>query len=217
MRGRRPLPDAIHELRGNPGKRKRFAVPAVPPLAPPPQAATEPPPDALDLPSETPAVENETVAGGVEIPAFLTQPREREIFRKIVGEYLERRIAQKFDVMAFARWASYMDKWIACKLSLDGKLAYYVSESPHGKYFRRHPVDTSMNMYEGRLIALEDRLGLNPIARQNILRSMMLTPPPGDLFNKKGETPPATETKGRETEQPALGWMQNFSGTEVAN
>jgi P27 family predicted phage terminase small subunit len=168
-RGRRAVPDEIKALKGNPGKRKLAFNPN------------------NDQPS---AKEKPTLA----IPEFLVHEREREIFRRVVEDYLQRRIARSPDLTAYARWASYLHRWIKCKEELEGKSAWYKSSSKHGDMFRRHPLFKDMIDIERLLQSLEDRLGLNPTSRQNIIRGLSTMPAAlGGLFG--GDEPAENQPK----------------------
>lgn len=174
-RGRRPIPDEIKELKGNPGKRRLSLDKA--------RGKS----DAAPKP-----------AAALQIPEFLSGVREREIFRRVVEDYLQRRVARAPDLTAYGRWAHYLDRWIICKETLQGKATYFKSESKHGTLLRRHPVFKDQLDLERVLQSLEDRLGLNPVARQNIMKGLAALPPAlGDLF---GDEPPPTDSP-REPEQ----------------
>lgn len=169
-RGRRALPDEVKALKGNPGKR-RMALKS---------AAGE-------------TVKAESPRAILAIPEFLTHERERDIFRKIVDDYMQRRIARAPDLTAYARWASYVHRWVSCKEKLDGKSTYFKSSSKHGELLRRHPLFKDMLDLERVLQSLEDRLGLNPTARQNIIRGLSAMPAAlGGLF---GDEQPAESDK----------------------
>lgn len=171
-RGRRAQPDAVKALKGNPGKRK---------LALAKRAKGDPSPGAKSQ--------------ALAIPEFLTQEREREIFRRIVDDYLQRRIARSVDLTAYARWASYVHRWVTCKEKLDGKATYFKSTSKHGDLLRRHPLFKDMLDLERVMQSLEDRLGLNPIARQNIIKGLSAMPAAlGGLF---GDDQPASDDKSQ--------------------
>jgi phage terminase small subunit len=129
-----------------------------------------------------------TLLEKIECPEFLTAPREREIFRRIVEDFVLRRIARKPDLTAYARWAHYVHRWILCKETLDGKATWYKTESNHGEMLRRHPMFKDQLDLERVLQALEDRLGLNPVARQNIIRGLAAVPPAlTGLFDEGGD------------------------------
>jgi phage terminase small subunit len=175
MRGRRALPPEIKALKGNPGKRRL----------------------ALNKAGKR-AVAAVVARPQIAPPEFLTQDGEIKAFRWVY-ETLPANLARASDVMSVARWASWLNVWISCKTTLDGKAFWYESQSNHGKLMREHPISKKMDRAEGHLIALEDRLGLNIVARNNIVHRLFQMPaaPPGELFDDKnadkkepGESPP---------------------------
>lgn len=188
-RGRRAQPAEVKALKGNPGKRKLVLENAGKPERAPKSAA-------------------------VVVPEFLTHERERTIFTRIVDDYLNRRIARPVDITAYGRWAAYVHRWIGCKEQLDGKATWFKSTSKHGDLLRRHPLFKDMLDLERVLQSLEDRLGLNPVARQNIIRGLSTMPAAlGGLFGDEpaSDDKPAEEMPdGPPPEQPSspLGWMQ---------
>lgn len=181
-RGRKAQPDQIKELRGNPGKRRLALDKARGGRRSSPEMAEKQP--------------------ALQMPSFLTGERERGIFRTVVEDYLQRRVARPVDLTAYARWAHYVDRWITCKETLDGKSTFFKSESKHGTLLRRHPLFKDQLDLERVLQSLEDRLGLNPVARQNIIRGLAALPPAlGDLF---GDEKPEAKVEGdEEPEAPA--------------
>lgn len=175
-RGRKPLPDAIKALRGNPGKRKLFLegeYNPIPPALPP-----------------------------AKIPDFLTDARERNAFQSCVDDYLQRRVARISDLGAYGRWSYYLIKWIECKQQLEGKESFLPKELG----FRRHPLFREMLDLERALQTLEDRLGLNPVARQSIIRGLSAMPSSlGGLFGDERpaelEKPATDETATRQLQE----------------
>ena len=150
-RGRRAQPDELKAMRGNPGRRK------------------------LSLGSRR---ARGSLPGALEImPGFLTQEREKELFTRVIDEYLQRRIARPSDANAYARYCAWLHRWWIAKEMLDGKTTWYESTSNHGKLARRHPLFKDMIDIERVLESLEDRLGLNVVARQNIVRGLANMPP----------------------------------------
>ena len=167
-RGRKAQPDEIKELRGNPGKRRLVALEAAKKAR---RIAPAPPPL-------------------IETPAWLSDA-QAAIFRKIVDEYQQNRIARVTDVNAYGRWATYMTEWIDAKQQLGNGGRFYKIESNHGTRMALHPLFQVMVKCEAMIVKLEADLGLNPAARQNIIRGMSnLTP--GDLF---GKTPIAPDSE----------------------
>jgi len=166
-RGRRSQPDALKALKGNPGKRKLV----------------------FDNAGKGGAVPHSLA---VAVPDFLTHERERTIFTRIVDDYLQRRIARPADITAYGRWASYVHRWVSCKELLEGKQTFYQVVSNHGTRWARLPMFKDMLDLERVLQSLEDRLGLNPVARQNIIRGLSSMPAAlGGLF---GDEPAQTDT-----------------------
>lgn len=126
----------------------------------------------------------------LEYPEFLTEDRERHIFRLVIEDYLQRRVARKPDFWSFGRWAHYMHRWICCKEQLEGKATWFQYETAAGKQIRRHPLFRDMLDMEHELHALEGDLGLNPAARHNILRGLTTMPAAlaGDIFTDEGKS-----------------------------
>jgi len=172
-RGRKALPDEIKALKGNPGKRRLNIAPA-----------------------------EEGVTRKIETPDYLKGETEKAIFKRVSDELNRIRFLRQTDTDVLGRWCYYMSKWISLKHRVEAKKAdvYYETESKHGKMLRTHPVFASLLQIERMLMALEDRLGLNPSSRQTILRGLINSPniPAGGLF---GETPPVKSKE--ETALPA--------------
>ena len=150
-RGRKAQPDEIKELRGNPGKRRLVAL----------EAAKK---AQRIAPAQAPVIET---------PSWLNNDREIAIFRSVVDEYQQNRIARKTDVAAYARWAHYLRRWIEAKEQLGDSGMYYKVESNHGSRLALHPLLVVMFRCEAEITKQEDRLGLNPAAR-HVLNSVFL-------------------------------------------
>jgi P27 family predicted phage terminase small subunit len=201
------------------------------PAGRPPRPAAEK--AALGNPGHRPIKQNETAPEHVEpargalrvpVPDWLTGEREREIYARVAGELSARRIARKGDLNAYARYAHYLDRWVGCKERLNDKETFFISESKHGKLLRRHPVFKDMLDLERVLQSLEDRLGLNPVARQNILRGLMALPAglAGDLFEENEKPAPAASGEAPDMpdappmpeapDEDALGFLKRAAG-----
>jgi hypothetical protein len=98
-------------------------------------------------------------------------------------------------------------RWIDLKKRLDAKDAdvYYETASKHGTMLRVHPLFASMFKIEQHLMALEDRIGLNPTSRQSVLRGLINAPaiPPSDLFGDGAQKPAPPTTTGKDQKAPA--------------
>lgn len=172
MRGRRPLPDEVKALKGNPGKRKLALD----------QARGDAKPTA-QLPTPFRA----------EPPDYLTQDGERSAFREVL-DALPLNVARKSDLHAIARWSIWLNIFVDAKKRLDGRAHWYESTSKHGTFLREHPISKRMHQAEAHLISLEDRLGLNIVARNNIVHRLFQMPgPPPNLFGPDKPEPDDAE------------------------
>ena len=164
-------PDALHRLRGNPSGKAGVGDWPVPE-------------QVIPFPRKV----------ALEIPDFLTDERERQIFKLIIEDYLQRRVARAPDFHSFGRWAHFMHRWVCCKEQLEGKATWFQYETAAGKQIRRHPLFRDMLDIEVVLERLEDRLGLNPTARHNILRGLTAMPAAmgGDIFADDDKQQPET-------------------------
>lgn len=189
-RGRKAQPEEIKEMRGNPGKRRLLAL----------EAARK---------GQTAATA--AAADVIATPEWLNNAREQAIFRLVVDEYQQRRIARATDIHAYARWAHYMRRWIDAKEQLGENSSFYQVESNHGKRLALHPLLVVMFRCEAEITKQEDRLGLNPAARQNIIRGMSSLGT-ADMFGKVPTPPPDDDDDIAEAtaiESP-LGFLQGI-------
>lgn len=193
-RGRKAQPDEIKELRGNPGKRRLLALEAARKNRPPVAPARVP---------------------KIEAPDWLGE-REVTLFRSVVDEFQQNRIARGTDVNAYARWAAYMAKWIVAKEKLGDSSMFYWVESAHGKRMALHPLAKLMFECEKAIVKLESDLGLNPAARQTIIRGMSTLAPGADLFGQVPQS--AADQRDDEDEfvepeviESPLGFLQGSS------
>jgi phage terminase small subunit len=187
-RGRKPRHPAINALCGDPNMRRTQ-------LAEP-------------LSVEVPLGLNQIdVRGEAAIPSFLDRPGEQAAFRLIVEDYLQRRIARAADLPAYGRWAVYAEMWIEVKRKV-------IETGAHLDEGTRSPLVVTLKHLDEMLGRLDDRLGLNPMARQEIIRTLSSMPAPTHL---EGEAPKPKRGPGRprkvaapsEPERPAspLGFL----------
>lgn len=175
MRGRPPKPDELKAAQGNPGHR---------PIAEPEQQA-----------------ESAPVSQGAPPPPFLKSDRERELWTSVGRLLHQLAFVKATDHAALGRWCKYMVQWIAVSEQIgDGELTYE-TDSKHGRMLRLRPQFLAQGLLERRILALEDRLGLTPIARQQIMRALATgLQNPGDMFgaekpaSKKPDAPAPVQT-----------------------
>lgn len=150
----------------------------------------------------------------IDVPSFLTSRRSKEIFGRVIDDYIQNRIARGPDLIAYGRWAYYVDRWIDVKEKLERKPLIYETKSKHGKLIRKHPHFQAMGDLERMLQSLEDRLGLNPVSRQNYLRGLAALPHSlGDLFgddqgSEKPTAPATGSTEDAAQSNEPLGFLQ---------
>lgn len=198
-RGRPAKPAEIKALLGNPGKR-RLAL----------QKDAGGKRGRVSVPALSPLK--------AEVPAYLTQERERAAFQRVL-DTLPTNIVRQTDLDALARWAAWLNVWVVCKLALDGKQHWYTTSSEHSpEIHREHPLAKRMDKAEAHLITLEDRLCLNIVARNNVMHRLFNMPaahPNGGLFGAEAsedektadESTPAALTTAQADLDP-LGFME---------
>lgn len=154
MRGRKADAAHVREAKGNPGKRKRAAVPDMPDLP-------------IGAPDWLTGRDARTIwkkLHGDLVAAKLLRSTDINAFARYctyMAEWIG--IKRKIDRL---------------------KQPTYWTDTNHGKMKRIEPILIVRDRLEGTLVKLEDQLGLNPRARQAIFAQLAaFTPlPPGDLF-----------------------------------
>lgn len=138
-RGRKPDPAAVREAKGNPGKR------------PVPREAAAP-------------------AGKLARPSWLTG-RARKLWESEAPKLAAMNLLRPSDGPAFARYCKNLARWIDWSIELDRDPdgAVYWTESNHGRMKRGHPHIRNLLALERALESAEDRFGMSPRARQEIM------------------------------------------------
>ena len=86
------------------------------------------------------------------------------------------------DRLAFARLCDHTSRWLKLRLKVNERGESYTTESRHGKMERINPDFAAMLRVEEKMVQLEDRFGLTPASRQQILARLTEPPPPPDMF-----------------------------------
>lgn len=172
-RGRKTEPAEIKQAKGNPGRRKIVTTPDAAP-----QMGNRPP--------------EELWAAG------------KRIWNQLAPDLMALKFLRSTDRPAFTRYCEHLAKWWELTRDLRKEGETYMSKSEHNPdgMMRVNPKFLIRERIEKRLEALEDRFGLSPAARQQILQRLALTPvaaPAGALFEGAASTPgtvppPATDT-----------------------
>lgn len=106
------------------------------------------------------------------------------------GDLVALKLLTKVDAGTFARYCQGVARWweMMARLTKEGET--YTVTSSHGSYIRPHPLAARADALEVRLVALEDRFGLNPAERQRIMQARAQGGFSGDLF--EADPKPAT-------------------------
>lgn len=141
-RGRKPDAPGLQELKGNPGKRKRVA--------------------------SAPGVVETTPSGALK-PLSLLTTTAKAVWQS-VGPDLERMgFLRPTDRNAFARYCDAVARYWAISKQLRMEGQTYTSTSAHGDLRRVNPLFLIEERLAKRLEGLEDRFGLTPATRQQIM------------------------------------------------
>jgi P27 family predicted phage terminase small subunit len=141
--GRRPDHPAVQEAKGNPGKRRRKTV----------QDVIE----AAELPDGTPRHLSEAA---------------RLFWGRIAGEVQRLNFVRLTDRSILERYCETLAEYWQIQTQLRGKPRFYWTDTKHGKMKRIEPTVLLQHRVEKMLLDYEDRIGLNPLARQRILIGM---------------------------------------------
>ena len=139
-RGPAPKSAAEKRARGNPGKR------------------------SIREPSIAPGV----VVGDAKPDANL-RPVARNVWNRLAPELHRLNVLRATDSTALSRYCEDVARYweVTSKLRKEGET--YQVESNHGSYRRINPLVAIQDRIAARLVALEDRFGLSPQARQSIM------------------------------------------------
>lgn len=143
--GPKPKPAELAELQGNPGHR---------PIAKGPELPLQPPADQTA--PEWLGAEARVIWGW-----FAPKVRGLGWFKAT-------------DVPAFGRYCEHLATWLRLKERVAGKGESYTTTSNHGTMERLNPDFVAMLRVEEKLVALEDRFGLTPSARQQLMRGTVI-------------------------------------------
>lgn len=150
-RGRKPLPDAVHELRGRPGKRKRRVDTEDPMKGEAPDPSAIPDSEIAALPVPSP-------------PKHLPRHAQDE-WRRIAPILVRKGLLREADRIAFeTRCRAYSDlRTIEERLKRDG--AYYKAEKG---IIRRHPAIADKHRLMEIIRKFDSEFGLTPAARARV-------------------------------------------------
>lgn len=179
-RGRKPDAPELQIAKGNP--RKQAKKPAA--------AAAQ-----SDQSSAATAQSDQSAApgGAIRPPAKLVGTAVA-IWNQLAPDLERMRFLRPTDRMAFARYCDALNRWWQITADLRKEGQTYTSKSAHGDLRRVNPLFLIEERLVRRLEALEDRFGLTPAARQQILVRMA---------QGNGQLPLSGGSAGPEPETPA--------------
>ena len=142
-RGRKPEPAAVKEAKGNPGRR-RIATGVL---------------EARELAAAAPP----------ELAAAA-----RQVWERLAPELARLKFLRETDRGAFARYCEYLAGWWIFTAALRTEGETYLAKSEHNPdgLLRINPKFLLRERLERHLVNLEDRFGLSPMARQQILQRL---------------------------------------------
>ena len=164
--GRKAKPAALKEAQGNPGKR--------------PIAAEPPADDAQEAPR-------------LGAPPQLSKDA-RKVWDRVAPELSRLKFLRDTDREPFARYCEWLVKWWQIERKLRRQQLVITTKSAHVEMDRLNKFLQAQLLIEKRLESLEDRYGLTPRARYQIMAQLANRPPELPL-------PPAG---AEQTEQPQL-------------
>lgn len=180
MRGRRPKNPEIQAARGNPGKRgKRKTIEDVLEAAP--------------------------LRNGA--PAHLSE-LARRFWQKVAPEMIRLNFVRDTDKPGLERYCENLAEFWSMHLKLRGRSRTYWTDSAHGKMKRIEPLFLLLHRVEKMLFDYEDRIGLNPAARQRILVGMAaqtrlpLPEPDGRMSENDGSNADDQAAEGESGDSP---------------
>ena len=160
MKGRRPDSDVTREAKGAAGKRRSTAP--------------------VDAPASASAIR----------PLAKLTPAATAIWRSLAPDLERRNLLRDTDRQALARYCQDVTTYWTLAEELRREGVTYVTESAHGTMRRVDPRFLVQERIVTRLIAAEDRFGLSPLSRQQLLR--LVANAQGSLaFPGPGATPDA--------------------------
>jgi P27 family predicted phage terminase small subunit len=154
-RGRKPKPAELKERLGNPGNRP---IPASGGSAAAPCAPALEARDEVLPPAEA----------GAKAPEGLTEDAAR-FWREYTAHLRGLSWIKASDMQSLKRLCEWASIWWKAREEVDQHGTHYETVGMNGQQlFRPHPAFNAMRVAEDRCQDLEDRLGLNPVARQRI-------------------------------------------------
>lgn len=166
-KGRRPEPAEMQAAKGDPGKRGRDRIVET---------------DALEVLADQPPPQITGLAA--------------EVWRELLPSLRQAKFVRRTDHQAFARYCNDVARYWRVTQELDEEGETYWTDTNHGKMKRINPTFIVQERLHKRIEAAEDRIGLNPAARQQMMLRQATVATPGDLFDRQSKPALEEETAG---------------------
>ncbi|API58875.1 hypothetical protein BSL82_05745 [Tardibacter chloracetimidivorans] len=190
-RGPKPEPAAVKVAKGNSGRRRIGADPAV----------------------DAPAQDDHRMAA----PAWL-KDSALEVWNDLMPRLVAMKLAAPVDAFTLGRYCKNFALWLSAMATLDGEQLFYEVGSQHltTPLKRRHPALDAAIALDRRLESFEDRYGLNTAERQRIFAARASAGNSPDLFGGQTQPSPAAKpaapsvaAKVSAKNKPAVGFLMN--------
>lgn len=145
--------------------------------------------------------------GTIAAPTRMTAEGQR-VWDRLVPELVRMNFLRATDVQAFGRYCDAVARYWKITLQLRKVGETYTSKSNHGDLQRISPLFVVEERLAKRLESLEDRFGLNPAARQQIMLRLASAQGQLDL----GRPPPEPE---REASAPEASPSEGLSASPI--
>lgn len=135
--------------------------------------------------AEAPAVMSASVA---PTPDLKGDALDR--WHRIAPDLIDQKLLVRGSAEPFARYCKNLSTWWTMMRQVEKEGHTYTVNSAHGTYIRPHPLLGRLESLEVRLVAFEDRHGMNAAERQRIMAQRaaagMLGAGQGDLLDQPG-------------------------------
>lgn len=162
--------------------------------------------EAKGNPGRRPLPKEQDAVRATEAPKALSR-QAKKIWEELAPDLQRMKFLRPTDAHAFARYCEHLTRWWELTKSLRKTGETYESESNHGKLLRVRPEFLVRERLEKRMEALEDRFGLSPAARQQILQRLAIVnpTPAGDLLDRVAKQDASADQQTVEAAAPASG------------
>lgn len=122
--------------------------------------------------TETEALQSEAETAA-DAPRFMALTgAASEIWNEVYPGLRKTNLVKSQDRVILARYCDYLARWVKLSAKVDAAGETYETQSKHGQLQRINPDLNALLRIEQSMLAIEDRVGLSPQARLNILSKL---------------------------------------------